>query len=129
MHNKPVRASFLSPDTILWWAQVTVAPELNRIVVFNNGTENGSNGLIPKGGQLHPISTAGDKLLWKNAQKKEKNNKTSDTINRMNPIFKPWVALFVWWPWKVLSRTTSLHQKNKHVKTQINPKALRIMKL
>ena len=55
----------LLPHTILWWAQVTVAPELNRIAVFNNGTPNGLRACIPWGGHTTPISTDGDKLLWK----------------------------------------------------------------
>jgi len=33
---------------------------------------NGFRGVIPVGGQAHPISGVGDKLLWKNAQKKAK---------------------------------------------------------
>ena len=54
----------------VWWAQVTLIPEEIKITVFNKGTWNGLNTLIPKGGQIDPISTLGDKLLWKNAQKK-----------------------------------------------------------
>ena len=108
-------ASSLSPLTILWWAHVTVAPELNNIAVFNRGTEKGFNGSIPKGGQQTPISTAGDKLLWKNAQKNDTKNSTSDTINNKNPIFKPLTVALVWKPWYVDSLTTSLNHKNKHM--------------
>ena len=121
VESKPVKDSFLFPLTILWWAQVTVAPELNRTVVFNKGTEKGSKGWIPKGGHEHPISIAGERALWKKAQKKEKNNKISETINRINPIFSPYRVLFVWWPWKVLSLITSLNQKYKHTLTQVKP--------
>ena len=63
---------FLLPLIIAWWAQVTVAPELNKTAVFNKGTENGFKGSTPLGGQTAPISTAGAKLLWKKAQKKGK---------------------------------------------------------
>ena len=49
---------------------MTLIPEEIKITVFNKGTWNGLNTLIPKGGQIDPISTLGDKLLWKNAQKK-----------------------------------------------------------
>ena len=69
----------------LWWAHVTVTPDAKRIAVFRRGTLNGFSGLIPVGGQEHPISGVGDKLLWKNAQKKAKKNKTSDVINKIIP--------------------------------------------
>ena len=95
----PLTASSLSPLTILWWAQVTVAPELSKIAVFNNGTENGFRGSTPSGGQQTPISTAGDKLLWKKAQKKDTKKKISDTMNNRNPIFRPFTVALVWKPW------------------------------
>ena len=47
--------SFLSPSTILWWAQVIVAPELNKIAVLRRGIEKGFNALIPKGGPSSPL--------------------------------------------------------------------------
>lgn len=118
---KLVIASFLLPFTILWWHQVTVAPELNKIAVFNNGTENGFKGSIPTGGHITPNSTEGDKLLWKKAQKKLKKNKTSDNINNKNPIFKPVTADLVWNPWNVASLITSLNQAIIHNKTIKNP--------
>ena len=89
-------ASVLCPLIILWCAQVTVAPELKSITVFRRGTENGSRGLTPIGGHITPISTEGDKLLWKKAQKKEKKKRTSDTINSKNPIFNPLTVTLVW---------------------------------
>jgi len=127
--SNPVRDSCLLPLTMLWWAQVTVAPELNNIVVLSKGTENGSKGVIPLGGQVHPISIAGDRALWKKAQKKEKNSKISETINRMNPIFSPFKVLLVWWPWNVLSRITSLNQKYKQALTHAIPNNNNIKKL
>lgn len=95
----PLIASSLSPLTILWCAHVTVAPELSKIAVFNNGTENGFKGSMPKGGQHTPISTAGERLLWKKAQKNETKNRTSETINNRNPIFNPFTVALVWKPW------------------------------
>lgn len=95
----PLIDSSLSPLTMLWCAHVTVAPELSKIAVFNSGTEKGLRGSIPRGGQHTPISIAGDKLLWKKAQKKETKNKTSETINSKKPIFKPFTVAFVWKPW------------------------------
>ena len=119
---RPWMASLLSPDTILWWAHVTVAPELNNTAVFNKGTEKGFRGSIPTGGHATPISTEGDKLLWKNAQKNEKKNRTSEIINNRNPIFKPKTATLVWWPWKVASLTTSFNQENIQEIIKITPK-------
>ena len=66
-----------------WCDQVTVAPEANKIAVFNKGIWKGLKGRIPVGGQQFPISIVGDNLLWKKAQKKEKKNRTSDTINNL----------------------------------------------
>lgn len=67
--NPSLACSFL-PTIISWWAQVTVAPDKSNIKVFSNGTPQGSKGFILIGGQTEPISTVGDKLEWKNAQKK-----------------------------------------------------------
>lgn len=78
-------ASNRIPLVIEWCAQVTVAPELNKIIVFNNGTSQGLKGCICSGGQIEPISTVGAKLEWKNAQKNAKKNITSETINKIIP--------------------------------------------
>ena len=94
---------------IAWWAHVTVAPEDNKIVVFNNGIWNGLKGWIPRGGQYIPTSIVGDSLLWKNAQKKEKKNKTSDRINKIIPHRRPVTTTEVCNPWYVPSRVTSRH--------------------
>jgi len=45
--------------------------------------------MIPFGGQIDPISTEGDILLWKKAQKKATKKKISDTINKITPYLKP----------------------------------------
>jgi hypothetical protein len=60
--------------------------------VFSRGTLNGFRGVIPAGGQQHPSSGVGDKLLWKNAQKKAKKNRTSDVINKIIPQRNPVVT-------------------------------------
>ena len=44
---------------------------------------------MPAGGHKLPTSIVGVKLLWKNAQKKDKKKKTSDTINNAIPQRNP----------------------------------------
>jgi len=60
-----------------------------RTIVFNRGTWKGLKTIIPNGGHRLPISTLGDSLLWKKAQKKLKKKNTSDTINKAIPQRKP----------------------------------------
>jgi hypothetical protein len=60
--------------------------------VLSNGTLNGFKGLIPVGGQQQPSSGVGASLLWKNAQKNAKKNRTSDVINRIIPHRSPLVT-------------------------------------
>ena len=67
-------ANVRSPVINVLWQTVTVAPDVNKINVFNKGTSHGLNVSIPKGGHTPPISIAGDKLEWKNAQKKRKKH-------------------------------------------------------
>lgn len=74
---------------------MTVTPELKRIVVLRRGTWNGLKGVISVGGQFRPISGVGDRLLWKKAQKNEKKNKISLTMNRIIPHRKPRVTFLV----------------------------------
>lgn len=71
---------------------MTVTPEASRTAVFSSGTLNGFKGVIPVGGQQHPNSGVGDKLLWKNAQKNAKKKSTSEVINRIIPHRKPFVT-------------------------------------
>lgn len=68
---------------------MTVAPDDTRMMVFRSGTWKGLNGVTPVGGHVDPISKVGESLLWKNAQKNEKKNNTSDVINRIIPHFNP----------------------------------------
>ena len=120
----PVIACRLWPFIIAWWAQVTVAPELNNIAVLSKGTENGLSIWIPMGGQRAPNSIAGARLLWKKAQKNDTKKHTSETINSSIPIFKPFLTISVWWPWNVASLIISLHQTIKVVPNIKRPRAI-----
>ena len=53
---------------------------------------------MPIGGQSSPISIEGERLLWKNAQKKEKKNNISEMINITKNNFKPDINILVWLP-------------------------------
>jgi hypothetical protein len=57
--------------------------------VFSRGIFKGFKTFIPKGGHTEPRTTLGDKLAWKKAQKNEKKNITSETINSITPNLKP----------------------------------------
>ena len=98
--NPKLWIAWLWFDSIIaWWAHVTVAPEDRRIVVLSKGIWNGLKGWIPKGGQYIPTSIVGDRLLWKNAQKKEKKNNTSDRMNKIIPHRRPVTTTDVCKPW------------------------------
>lgn len=114
---------------ILWWVQVIETPEVNKIIVFNKGILNGSKIKIPVGGQWRPNSIEGESLEWKNDQKKEIKKKISETINSNMPNFSPNNTLFVWFPWKVLSRTISRHHWNFVNKIIKIPKTIKLLKL
>jgi hypothetical protein len=96
-------------NIIEWCAQVTDTPEDNKIIVFKRGIFIGLNNLIPIGGHTIPNSGVGEILLWKNAQKNEKKNNTSETINKITPILIPKITRFGWDPSNVDSRNTSRH--------------------
>jgi hypothetical protein len=97
--NNPWVACVVLFSNNLWCAHVTVTPQASRIAVFNNGTCRGLYGWIPAGGQVDPSSIVGDSLEWKNAQKNDTKNKTSDTINKIIPHRSPVVTTFVCNPW------------------------------
>lgn len=44
------------------------------------------------GGQVAPISILGERLLWKNAQKKEIKKKISEIMNKIIPHRNPFVT-------------------------------------
>lgn len=73
----PSIAPFLFPAIKAWCPYVINAPLDNNKKVLSNGIAKGSNGVIPKGGQVPPISIAGDKLEWKKAQNTDKKAKIS----------------------------------------------------
>lgn len=102
-------ACFWFPSVMLWWVQVTVTPEANRIAVLSSGTSRGLSGVIPVGGHWLPSSGVGAKLEWKKAQKKPRKKNTSDVMKRIIPYRKPFWTVSVWWPWNVLSRMISRH--------------------
>lgn len=66
-----------------------MTPDANNTVVLRRGTEKGLIGVIPEGGQVHPSSGVGARLLWKKAQKKAKKNATSEVINKIIPHRSP----------------------------------------
>lgn len=72
-----------------------VTPEDKRIIVFKSGIWNGLNGKIFIGGHIVPNSIVGERLLWKNAQKKEIKKNTSETINKIMPHRNPIVTVYV----------------------------------
>jgi len=109
---------------IEWWVHVTVTPDERSTIVFSRGIWNGLKGVTPMGGQRRPISTLGDSLLWKNAQKNDKKKKISDTINKIIPHFIPVTTLNVCSPWNVLSRETSRHHWYDVIIKINNPKSI-----
>ena len=97
------------PSIRLWCAHVTVTPEAKSTAVFRSGTLNGFSGCTPTGGQQHPSSGVGARLLWKKAQKNAKKKQTSDRMNRIIPQRSPEVTYDVWHPRNVASRMMSRH--------------------
>jgi hypothetical protein len=63
--------------------------------VFTNGISNGLKASIPFGGHILPISTVGEILAAKKAQKKAKKNIISETMKRIIPYLKPSCTIFV----------------------------------
>jgi len=89
----------------IWWcAHVTDTPDDRRRIVFRSGILIGLNELIVSGGHMAPTSIVGVILLWKNAQKNDTKNKTSDEINKIIPYFNPVVTNLVWYPSSLDSR-------------------------
>lgn len=86
--------------------------------------------LIPIGGHIFPISNAGLMEKWKNVQKKDKKNITSDKINKSIPIFNKFFTFKVWKPEIVDSRMISLTQTKKIKFNIVNEKVIwKILKL
>ena len=70
-------------------------PDDSRRIVFSSGILIGLNGRIELGAHDCPNSITGEILLWKNPQKKEVKNITSDAINRIIPTFRPFITVNV----------------------------------
>lgn len=109
VNTSPTIVSLRFPLIIALCDHVTVAPDDNSIAVFNSGTSNAFNAVIPTGGHTDPISTVGANAEWKNAQKNDTKNAASDTMNRITPNLNPFCTTNVCIPWYVASRITSLH--------------------
>ena len=92
-------------------AQVTLNPDIINTKVLNKGKSNTGITWRPTGGQIDPISIEGHNAEWKKAQKKPKNNIISDAIKKINPIFKPFLTILVWWPSTTASLDISKNQK------------------
>lgn len=107
-----------------WCLQVIEIPEHKRIIVLSIGILIGLNTLIPNGGHFIPSSILGDNLLWRKVQKNEIKKKISDTMNKIIPHFIIKDTIFVWFPWKVDSRTMSRHHWNADNKVIIKPKII-----
>lgn len=90
---------------------MTVTPDDSKMIVFSSGMFSGSKGVIPFGGHNCPISTEGEMLLWKNPQKNDEKNRTSEAMNRTIPVFRPFVTSLKCSPCINDSRVTSRHQQ------------------
>lgn len=112
--------------SIWWWDHVIDTPEESNRIVFNKGIPMGLKGWIDKGGHIWPNSIVGENLLWKKLQKKETKNKTSDVINIIIPVFRPFMTNEEWSPWLEDSRWISRHQEND---TKLINKSVRIVTL
>jgi hypothetical protein len=97
--------------SISWWDHVMVIPDDRRRIVFIKGILMGLKDIIDIGGHVCPNSTVGEILLWKNAQKKEVKNSTSDAMNKIIPVFRPFITRSEWFPWEDDSRWTSRHHR------------------
>jgi len=63
-------------------------PDVNNKRVLTNGSDVGSNVIIPIGGQTPPTKTAGDNDDEKKAQKKPKKSIISEIIKQIIPVKK-----------------------------------------
>ena len=108
----PYSDPLLLPCITEWWAYVTVKPDESSNTVFSKGNSKGFTESIPLGGHWAPISTGGDRALWKKAQKILRKNNASLTINKATPIFKPLCTAKVWLPRYVPSDMMSLNHND-----------------
>ena len=106
-----------------------MTPEARRIAVFSRGTSMGFRGFTPVGGHWPPSSGVGARLEWKKAQKNPRKKKASDVMKRIIPYRRPFWTVVVWWPWKVLSRTTSRHHCSMTRSIERRPIVSRVVEL
>ena len=108
MYSNPWKAEKIAPSKIVifrdrtevlkelfrraWWLHVTETPEDSRRIVFKRGILIGLKGEIACGGQACPNSIVGEILLCKKAQKKETKKKTSEMMNKIIPVFRPFIT-------------------------------------
>jgi hypothetical protein len=85
----------LSPIIIAACAAVNETPDAKSNTVFTAGNKKGTIDKTPLGGQTLPIQIEGANAKWKNAQKNEKKNITSETIKSNTPRRKPLTTLRV----------------------------------
>lgn len=109
---RAVVAIFISFFRNEWCDHVIVAPEDSKIIEFSNGILIGLNTLMLTGGQFIPSSILGEILLWKKAQKRLKNNITSERMNMIILLFRRFITVFECVPCIEDSRVRSRHHKN-----------------
>jgi hypothetical protein len=68
---------------------VTLIPDKINKKVLYKGMPKGFITIMPSGGKYPPKILSTFVPLWKKAQKKPKNSIISDTINKINPLFRP----------------------------------------
>lgn len=119
--KKPDTPSLKFPSMIEWWPQVRLIPEVNKIRVFNRGTEKGSMASKPCGGQEFPDSGVGEKENVKNPQKKERKKRTSDEMNHPIDHFILFSTSLVCLPERVPSRTISRPHRDKIINNKEAP--------
>jgi len=95
----------------LWWAQVTLTPDLSRIKVLSKGPWKGLKAVSINGGHTPPTSWAGVKEEWKNVQKKAAKKQTSLRMKRSIPNLSPSTIKGEYSP-PTDSDTTSNHHAN-----------------
>ena len=106
-----------------------MTPEARRIAVFSRGTSRGFRGLTPVGGHWPPSSGVGARLEWKKEKKNHRNKKASDVIKSIIKHSTRVWTVGVWWPWKVLSRTTSRHHCSMTRSIERRPIVSRVVEL
>jgi hypothetical protein len=69
-----------------------VAPEHNNNIVLSKGNSEGPIASIPTGGHTPPNSIVGAIAEWKKAQNIAMKKNNSETTNKINPIFNPFLT-------------------------------------